>query len=102
MSIVEGGEKLLVSAAVYQYLGDPPTTSISDAEYTAIPTGLPYFPDGIIVQDSTTGAMSIVEGGKKLVVMPRSTSIWGPRRPRASPMPSTQQFPPGCRTSPTE
>ena len=73
MSIVEGGEKLLVSDAVYQYLGDPPTTSIGDAEYTAIPTGLPYFPDGIIVQDSNTGAMSIVEGGEKLLV---STAVY--------------------------
>ena len=64
MSIIDGGQARAISAAVYQYLGDPPTTSITDAEYAAISTGLPYFPDGMIVQDSATEAMSIIDGGQ--------------------------------------
>ena len=68
MSIVEGGEKLLVSTAVYQYLGDPPTTSVTDAQYTAIPTGIQYFPDGMMVRDQATGAIDIILAGEKHAV----------------------------------
>ena len=68
LSIIQNGVKSLVSAEVYLYLGEPPTTSITDAEYAAIPTGLPYFPSGMIVQDSSTGALSIIQNGVKSLV----------------------------------
>ena len=158
LSIIQNGMKSLVSAAVYQYLGEPPTTSITDAEYTAIPTGLQFFPGGMIVQDSITGALSIIqngvkrsvseavyvyldspqtvivsdavyqaiptglqyvadgmlvqdgsdtgavsiiEGGLKRLVRPRSICTWASRKRPSLPMPTTRPFPPACHTSPT-
>ena len=46
----------------------PPLTTITDAQYQAIPTGLTYFADGMIVQDSPGGQISIVHGGVKELV----------------------------------
>ena len=71
ISIVQGGLKELVGDGdpnpannpVYLSMGSPPITTITDGQYQGIPTGLTYFPDGMIVQDGPGGQISIVQGG---------------------------------------
>ena len=65
ISIIQGGEKRLVSPDMYQYLGNPATVTIADGEYQAIPVGLQYFPEGSILQDESSGAVAIIQGGAK-------------------------------------
>ena len=68
ISIMQGGLKCLLSSEVQLYLGNPSVTVITDARYQAIPSGLQYFPDGMIVQDGPGGQISIVQGGVKRLV----------------------------------
>ena len=55
------------------HLGNPLVTVIADTQYMAIPTGLQYFPAGMIVQDASTGDMSIIQGAIKRAL---STSVY--------------------------
>ena len=103
MSIIQGGLKQALSTPVYDYLGSPQPTIIPDAEYTAIPTGLQYFPNGMIVQDGTsTGAMSIIQGGLKQELCAFwSTNTSGARSRPSFPTINIAPFPPVCSTTPT-
>ena len=67
--IIQGGMRHYLSPEVYTYLGNPAFTTLPDDEFNAIPTGLQYFPDGMIVQDGSSGGeTSIIQGGQKRVV----------------------------------
>ena len=71
ISIIQGGQKRLLSAGILQYLGSPQPTVISDDQYLGIPTGLPYVPEGLFVSDAGSGAIDIIQNGQKHLVSPQ-------------------------------
>ena len=73
VSIIDGGQARSLSAQVYLYLGNPQPTTISDAQYTAIPTGPAYYPSGMIVADASNGNLSIIDGG---LACPLNTEVY--------------------------
>ena len=87
MSLIEAGQKRLVSTQVYQFIGAPPTT-IPDDEYNAIPTGLQFFPEGMFVAEADTGAIEIIQGGLKCWVSPEVYQYLG--SPTVTDIPDSQ------------
>ena len=70
VSIIQGGLDRGTNGPNFQYLGNPQATLHSEAQYAAVPTGLQYFPNGMIVQDATTNGLSVIHGDVKRLLSP--------------------------------
>ena len=64
LSVIDGGQARPLSTQGELYLGNPQVTDILDAQYTSIPAGPAYYPNGMVVQDVSTGALSIIVAGQ--------------------------------------
>ena len=63
MAIIQNGKACWVSAQVEQYLGNPGSTLIPDAQFNSIPGGPQYFPNGMLVRNSA-GTVAIIQNGQ--------------------------------------
>src|SRR5205085_117325 len=62
LALIAGGLARPLGTGVYQYLGSPPSTSISADQLAAIPAGPVYYPDGMVVR-AAAGTLAVIDGG---------------------------------------
>jgi len=92
IDIYNNGQRQLISVAVAKVMNITPAqvTTISASQFSEIPQGLDYFPQGVYLQNQSTGEISQYSGGYNHVVSVPVATVMGLSSSQLIPVPSDQ------------